>query len=137
MLPGNLQYWQPCGYGAIKFMINEPIHFAGPSPGDQSTIAEEVKMEYPKTSQSDQPQMTDQDDPYGAAQQSPPEEITPQVQRPINEETKEPEPSQIVQPDVGASMSDRSGYTPLRVKQQQNETVQQSADANQFSLQAF
>ena len=41
MLPGNLQYWQPCKckqklFGEIKgtigYNINEPIHFAGPSP---------------------------------------------------------------------------------------------------------
>ena len=39
MLPGNLQYWQPCkwddGYerkGTKVIDIIEPIHFAGPSP---------------------------------------------------------------------------------------------------------
>ena len=38
MLPGNLQYWQPCECfdgkvkGAVRYMIKEPIHFAGPSP---------------------------------------------------------------------------------------------------------
>ena len=68
MLPGNLQYWQPCkwpgiGYGEYKgtidYNINEPIHFAGPSPGDQSAIAEEEKKEQVENSQTQQPLMTD------------------------------------------------------------------------------
>ena len=77
MLPGNLQYWQPCkepgnGFsgerkGTIGYNINEPIHFAGPSPGEQSASIEEDKMEYAETSQTDQPPVTDQDDPNGAA----------------------------------------------------------------------
>ena len=56
--------------------------------------------------------MTDKgdDDPNGAAQQRPPEEITTPVQRPIDEEVKEPE-------------------LPL--------TVRQPADPNQATLQAF
>ena len=43
MLPGNLQYWQPCKWvqddeykrersGTVRYKINEPIHFCGPSP---------------------------------------------------------------------------------------------------------
>ena len=64
MLPGNLQYWQPCKFQVVdgpeiigtKFMkIDEPIHFGGPSPGDQSTIAKEEKKEYPLTSTPKQP----------------------------------------------------------------------------------
>ena len=49
--------------------------------------------------------MTDQDDPKGAAQQRPLEEIKIRVQRPIKEETKEPEPPQTVGPAEGAAMS--------------------------------
>ena len=41
MLPGNLQYWQPCIAGKKEINIVEPIHFGGPSPQDQSAIAEE------------------------------------------------------------------------------------------------
>ena len=87
MLPGNLQYWQPCKcefdgremQGTIAYNINEPIHLSGPSPGDQSAIIEEEKKEYAET---DRPQI-DQDDPMGAAQQSSPEETTPPVQKAI------------------------------------------------------
>ena len=32
MLPGNMQYWEPCGKGIIRNRIKEPIHFFGPSP---------------------------------------------------------------------------------------------------------
>ena len=39
MLPGNLQYWDPCiepvgnsDGGTKNFKIIEPIHFAGPAP---------------------------------------------------------------------------------------------------------
>ena len=46
--------------------------------------------------------MTNQDDSYGAAQQSQPVEITTQVQKLIKEETKEPEPA------GGAAMSTAS-----------------------------
>ena len=54
MLPGNFQYWKPCQFtykynpgkvgelfvdpGTIQYFIEEPIHFAGPKPGAQSTI---------------------------------------------------------------------------------------------------
>ena len=55
MLPGNLQYWEPCidpvcnkDGGTKNFKIVEPIHFAGPSPGapetDKSSTQEEVKQ---------------------------------------------------------------------------------------------
>ena len=72
MLPGNLQYWKPCKWeklkedfdvmysfdlsfdelsgeykGTIDNDINEPIHFCGPSPGDESAITEEEKKEEP------------------------------------------------------------------------------------------
>ena len=47
--------------------INEPIHFAGPSPGDQSANVEEEKKEYAETSQTDQPLVANQGDPLGAA----------------------------------------------------------------------
>ena len=49
---------------------------------------------------------------------------------PTKEETKEPEPSQTVEP-AGAAMS-----APPRVNQQTIESVQQSADAIQATLQA-
>ena len=58
MLPGNLQYWEPSKFsykigtdsigidmGTKVMDINEPIHFCGPSPGEQSAIAEEEKKE--------------------------------------------------------------------------------------------
>ena len=146
MLPGNLQYWQPCKWdtkgefgelsGTINLKINEPIHFSGPSPGYQSTITEEEKKEQPKTSEPDQHLVTDHDDPHGAAQQSPPEDIN-QVQRPINEETKELEPTQTVEPVGSAAMSDPSVAAHPRVNQQPIESAQQSVDANQATLQAF
>ena len=79
MLPGNFQYWQPCKWyhegfdhtfiGTIRLLIIEPIHFSGPSPGDQSTIAEEEQKEEHKTSKPDRLPVIDQDDPLGAAQQ--------------------------------------------------------------------
>ena len=68
--------------------VIEPIHFSGPSPGDNSAIAEEEKKEWPKTSPSDQPSVTDQDEPHGAAQQRPSEMIKIPVQRPSEEEKK-------------------------------------------------
>ena len=46
MLPGNLQYWQPClrndiqgneVQGKREMKIVEPIHFAGPAPGAPKT----------------------------------------------------------------------------------------------------
>ena len=61
--------------------------------------------------------MTDQDDPHGAAQQLPPKEPTPQVQRPIKEETKEPESSQLVEPAGGAAISAPSVNAPPKVNQ--------------------
>ena len=70
--------------------IVEPIHFAGPSPGDQSGKSEKKNIR-------SSPPVTDQDDPLGAAQQAPPEEIKAPVQRPIEEEVKEPEPPQTVE----------------------------------------
>ena len=55
--------------------ITEPIHFSGPSPGDLSNMPEEEKKkEQPMTSETNQPPVTDQDDPRGAAQQRPSEE---------------------------------------------------------------
>ena len=119
--------------GTIAYNINEPIHLAGPSPGDQSTIPEEEKKEYAETAQTDQPQVIDRDDPLGAAQQSSPDEITPPVQKAIYEETKGPKPSQTAEPTGGAATSAPSVDAPLRVKQQPFE----SADANQATLQAF
>ena len=65
--------------------------------------------------------MTDSDDPLGAAQQSPPEEIRP---------------SQTVEPTGGAAMNAPSVGDPPRVNQQPIQTAQQSADAIQATLQA-
>ena len=67
---------------------------------------------------SDCPPVTvqDYDDSNGAAQQQPPQLITPQIQRPIKEDTKEPEPSQPVEPAGGADKSDPSDYAPPRVE---------------------
>ena len=107
MLPGNLQYWQPCRWlrgkhtietcGTKFIKIKEPIHFDGPSPGDQTDIAEEEdNEEQPMKSEPDLPLVPDQVETLGAAQQSPHEEIATSVQRLINEETKEPEPAQTV-----------------------------------------
>ena len=67
MLPGNMQYWQPCKrvfngqerIGSKDIQIDEPIHFFGPTPGAQS---EEEKKES-MTSLYAQPPVTDQDDP--------------------------------------------------------------------------
>ena len=77
-----------------KFMkIDEPIHFGGPSPGDQSTIAiEEDKMEEPETPQPVKPTVTDNVDPLGPARQSPTEETT-LARKVIKEEIKTPEPA--------------------------------------------
>ena len=135
MLPGNLQYWQPCKFllhsngieynGTIINNIHEPIHFTGPSPGDQSAIAEEEKKDKVKTSEPEQLQVTNQDDPRGAAQQSPSEEtnlITP-VLRPIEEEKKEPEPSQTSKPAGGAAMNATSVDAAPRVNQYPISTV--------------
>ena len=129
MLPGNLQYWHICkmketnGYvrkGTISLNINEPIHFAGPSPGKQSIIDEEEKKEQPKTSQQDKILVANQDESRVAAKQSPP------IQRPIEEQTKEPESSQIFQPTGGATM----GTKPVDAAP----TAQQSTDTNQATL---
>ena len=97
MLPGNLQYWQPCKWyfeardftfiGAIRNLINEPIHFSGPSPGDNSAAIIEKKKEVPRNSQPDQHLVADTDDTKGAAQQRPHEKINA-VQSPIEEEKK-------------------------------------------------
>ena len=55
--------------GIVQNEVKEPIHFCGPSPFDNSAIAEEEeKKEKPETSQPDQHPVTDQDDSYGAAQ---------------------------------------------------------------------
>ena len=36
MLPGHIQYWRPSNYagspGVKEILIDEPIHFSGPSP---------------------------------------------------------------------------------------------------------
>ena len=61
--------------------------------------------------------MTDQDDPKGAAQQRPSEEIKTPVQRPIEEETKVPEPPQTVVPAGGAARSAFSVDAPPKVNQ--------------------
>ena len=61
--------------------VIEPIHFAGPSPGDQSAIAEEEKKEMAETAQTNQSLVIDQDDPLRAAQQKSPYETTPPVKR--------------------------------------------------------
>ena len=46
MLPGNMQYWQPClqtdskneeSYGTKDFNIVQPIHFSGPPPETSNT----------------------------------------------------------------------------------------------------
>ena len=148
MLPGNLQYWQPCKWlysfgnnyvmkGTKLIDITEPIHFFGPSPGEQYASIEEEKKEQAETLQTDQPPATDQDDPHGPAQQSSPDQITPLVKRPTIEETKEPEPSQTVEPAGGTAMSSPSVNAPPRVSQQPIASVQQSVDVNQATLQAF
>ena len=133
MLPGNLQYWQPCKWfdeyknvrkGSIAYNINEPIHFSGPSPGDNSTIAiEEENKEQPKISQPDHPQVTDQEDPKGVAQQR-----TSETEK---EETKEPRLT-------GESVTIAASVdAPPRVEQQPIQTVQQSEDVIQATLHAF
>ena len=51
MLPGNLQYWDPCidkdnGDGGTKsFKIVEPIHFDGPTPGAPKTDEDSTQQE--------------------------------------------------------------------------------------------
>ena len=147
MLPGNLQYWQPCKWynnywnlelsGIVRNKIDEPIHFSGPSPGDQSAIAVEEKQDLLETSQPDHPLVTNQDDSRGAAQQSPFEEITTKVQMPIMEELKEPEPPQTVEPAEEATIRVPSVNAFPWVKKQPIEPVQQSTDPNQATLQAF
>ena len=61
--------------------------------------------------------MIDQDGLYGAAQQSPPEEITTPVQKPIEDKSKEHEPSQTIEPAGGAAMSAHSVDALPRVNQ--------------------
>ena len=40
MLPGNMHYWRPEGGRGVKeFDVDEPIHFAGPSPETQLNSA--------------------------------------------------------------------------------------------------
>ena len=139
MLPGNLQYWQPCRWhfeflnlsyiGTKDIKIIEPIHFSGPSPGDNSAMIEEDKKEKPINSQPDQHLVADQDDPKSAAQQKPLEMINA-VQRPIEEEKKQPEPHQTVQSAGGANMSTPSVNAHPRVNQQPIDTAQQPADPN-------
>ena len=134
MLPGNLQYWQPCRWGleddrheqkgTKDIQIIEPIHFSGPSPGYQSAIAEEEKKEQSQTSQSDRPQVADNDDPNGAAQQSTPDLITTPVQRPIKEEVKEPEPPQQVQQSVDPNQATLQAFQSI-LAQQLSETREQ------------
>ena len=44
-------YINPYYYGAVEYEVKEPIHFCGPSPFDNSAIAEEEeKKEKPETS---------------------------------------------------------------------------------------
>ena len=147
MLPGNLQYWKPCRWvyedfnvtfkGTEDIEIDEPIHFAGPSPGEKSKIAKEKKMEITTTSEPvQQPPMNNEDDPQGAAQQTPPQEITPLVQRPIKEDTKEPEPPVTVEHTDGAAVNAPSLDAPPRVMQQPIDSVQQSASPSQATLYA-
>ena len=62
--------------------------------------------------------------------------MTP-VQRPIEEEKKQPEPSQTVELAGEAANSALSADALPRVHQQPIETVQQSSDINQATLQAF
>ena len=125
MLPGNLQYWQSC-----KFRINEPIHFGGPSPGDQSAITQEEKKEEAETSKQEKHPVTNQDDPLSPAQQLPTKEITTSVQKVNKEKIKKPEPSQIVEYTEGATMSIPSIDAQPGVNQQPIETAQQTADPN-------
>ena len=134
--------------GTINNKIYEPIHFAGPSPGAQSTTKtstyeiadsasklneEEKKKEQPMISQPVQPQENDQDDSLGAAQQASPEEknlINTSNQRPIEEETKELQPYETVEPAEEAAIRATSVNSFPRVKQQPIESFQQSADPN-------
>ena len=77
MLPGNMQYWRPeNGRGVKELDVDEPVHFAGPSPETQLDSAtdhpetqqeEENKGEF-ETYQPNRPLVVDQDDPLGAAQ---------------------------------------------------------------------
>ena len=59
------------------------------------------------------------------------------AQRPIEEEKKQPETPQTVQPTGGAATSAPSIDAHPRVNQQPIVTVQQLADVNQATLQAF
>ena len=51
MLPGNLQYWDPCidegnsDGGTKSFKIAEPIHFDGPTPGAPKTDGDPLQEE--------------------------------------------------------------------------------------------
>ena len=132
MLPGNMQYWRPENNRGVKEIdVDEPVHFAGPPPETQLNSA----TDYPSTQQEEvkkreQPHIP-QPDPQGAAQQ------TSQVMKPIDEETKEPEPSQTVKPAGRSAMDFISADGLSKVKKQPIEPVQQSADLNQATLLAF
>ena len=56
--------------------------------------------------------------------------MTLQVQKPINEDTKEPEPSQIVEPAGGSTMSTPSVEAHPKTNQQLIVSIQPSADAS-------
>ena len=112
-------------------IITEPIHFFGPSPGDQSAIiAEEEKKEEPETSQPDKTIVTDYDDPLGPARQS----ITKETTAPAHKVIKEPEPTQTVESAGRTTMGAPSVDAPPKVSQQPIETAQRLADANQATL---
>ena len=81
--------------------------------------------------------MADQDDPRGAAQQRPHDEMTPQAPKPTKEETKDPEPPQTVKPTGGAAMSAPSFDAPPRVNQQPIQSAQPPTDVNQDTLLAI
>ena len=85
--------------------------------------------EQPKIFEQDKLIVSNQDE-HGAAQQQPPEEITVLAHRPIEEETKEPEPSQTIEPAGGATMSVPTVDASPIANQQPVKSVRQSADAN-------
>ena len=81
--------------------------------------------------------MIDQDDPHGAAQQTP-ETMTPKVIKLIREELKEPEPSQTIQPDRGVAVSVPTDRDPTdRVSADRDSADYVPADPNQATLQGI
>ena len=92
-------------------MAKSAINISSNEVVDPTSKHNEEQKEQHKTSQPvQQPTENDQDDPRGAAQQSPPAEMsnkleTAQVQRTTKEETKEPEPIQTIDPVERATMS--------------------------------